>query len=47
MKNFHLFIRIFRAQNSLLRFFLSVYRAQKIPAENAPFSAGKHRFFGF
>ena len=32
MKNFHLFIRVFRAQNSLLRFFLSVYRAQKIPA---------------
>ena len=32
MKNFHLFIRVFRAQNSLLRVFLSACRAQKIPA---------------
>ena len=47
MKRFHLCIRAFRAQSSLLRVFLSACRAQKIPAENAPFSAGKHRFFGF
>ena len=32
MKNFHLFIRVFRAQDSLLRVFLSACRAQKIPA---------------
>ena len=43
MKNFHLFIRVFRAQNSLLRFFLSAYKAQKsLPGPMVP--AGKAAF---
>ena len=52
MKNFHLFIRVFRAQDSLLRVFLSAYRAQKIPAgahgsgrESSFYSLRKHSHY--
>ena len=45
MKRFHLLICVLCAQDSLLRFFLSTYRAQKIPAGTHGSRQGKQLLF--
>ena len=45
MKNFHLFIRVFRAQNSLLRFFPVRIQSTKNPCRGPWFRQGKQLLF--